>query len=109
MKKYSRISKQEDNALLRKVAQDPSNLRKIFKEMEEKTGRTWHTYEKRWYTELSNPNSKHYAGVSLIALSKKRALVNRKNTSKVIPSKEIENSFFQRVRTTIRRIFNIKK
>lgn len=109
MIKNSRFSKQEDNALIRKVTQDPSNLRKIFKEMEEETGRNWHSYEQRWYKKLSNPESKYYAGISLIALSKKRALVNRKNTSKVIPSKEVKIPLFSKVKNIIKRLFNLKK
>lgn len=109
MEKYSRISKQEDNALLRKVAQDPSNLRKIFKEMGKEYGRHYTVYEQRWYKKLSNPESKYYAGVSLVALSKKRALVNRKNTSKVIPSKEVKIPLFSKVKNIVKRLFNLKK
>lgn len=106
-KTWKRFSKEEDNALLKKVSQDPSNLAKIFREMSEEYGRSADCYSFRWYVVLSNPNSKHYAGVSMIALSKKRALINRKQESKILPSKKVKSTFFTQLKNNLKKLINI--
>lgn len=53
---------EEDKILVQAIKANPYNKTKVFKEVSKKVNHSVMSCSTRWYTILSNPESKHYVG-----------------------------------------------
>lgn len=77
MANYKRWTKEEDEILVQAIKANPHNKAEVFRSLTGKLGRTESAIAYRWYSYLSNPESKHYVGCMFTLLSVASKLDNR--------------------------------
>lgn len=78
MSKFQRWTKEEDDILVQAIRLSPYNKLQAIREVLEKLpGRTEGACVQRWYTSLSNPESKYYVGCMFTMLGYESRMDNR--------------------------------
>ncbi len=78
--KYKKWTTEEDEILVKAVKDNFDNLQKGFREVAKELNRTISAVKQRWYSALSNPESKAYVGSScFIGFGINKHYRNRKN------------------------------
>ena len=86
-----RWTKEEDKILVQAIKANPHNKAKAFKQVAKKVNHNEKSCSKRWYSYLSNPESKHYVGCLFTMVGHHAHYNNRTNYTKrsiISPTKQ---------------------
>jgi hypothetical protein len=100
MSTKKRWTKQEDKILVQAIKANPQNRAKAFKIASKKLDRTVYACTYRWYSYLSNPESKHYVGCMFTLLGHTSKLDNRTVSTENyhISSKPLEKGIWGKIK-----------
>lgn len=102
MRKFKRWTQEEDQVLVHFIKEEPLNKKAAFKKAAELLNRDVYSCKNRWYTALSNPESKYYVGACFTMLGIAAATVNRTRYSKKIQPIKIKESIWTRILKLLR-------
>lgn len=103
-----RWTEEEDKTLIEKIKKSPHNISSAIRETTRVLNRTYAACEQRWYTVLSNPSSKKYAGVLFTGVGYTSIYPNRKDNRYDVTQKPIKTriSIIKRIKNIITSIIN---
>lgn len=90
MAKRTEWTKEEDEILVQAIIANPHNKAQVFREVSSKINRSANSCGLRWYTKLSNPESKYYVGCLFTMIGVTSRLDNRtvnKEKANITPKK----------------------